>query len=756
MLTLSRLSDPMFSPHSLNKYASIMACGNGYMGIRASHEEDYTQQTRGMYLAGVYHRAGRNETNELVNLPDVMGIELQLDGEHFTLLAGELLCWQRELAFSSGELSRSLVWRSAKGKRFRIDSRRFVSLEQLPLAALQLSVTPLDGASRIGFSTGIDATQTNSGRQHLDEMSVQVFDQHLMQGVYETQDRTTDVVISASCQLDTPSESCFTAKNRRLNCHHTLEAEEGQKVTLEKIVWISHRHDKTLEQSAFAQEGMAELKLCAAQGYDALLEQSALAWGSVWQTSRVKVESDDPQDQLALDYAVWHLTTMTPVHDERCSIAAKGLTGEGYKGHVFWDTEIFLLPFHLFTHPPTARSLLRYRWLNLAGAREKALRNGWSGALFPWESAATGQEETPEFAAINIRTGVRQKVASAMAEHHIVADIAWAVVAYWHATHDREFMRNEGLTLLVETASFWISRAIDVNGRLEIHDVIGPDEYTEHVNNNAFTNVMAWQNVRDALALMNEFTRQDDEFVDAAQDFLTRLWLPSADEQGVTPQDDSFMAKPAIDLSRYKAQGGKQTILLDYSRAQVNEMQILKQADVVMLNYLLPEKFDRKQCAANLAFYEPRTIHDSSLSQAIHGIVAARCGDTAQAYEFWRGGANIDLGDDPHSCDDGIHAAATGAIWSGVVQGFAGMQIIDGELHLSPQLPAHWQSLQFSVQWRDAQLNMVVEGTSVTLRPNASIALTLWGESLHLSAHQICTVHLPDFGTATTEGRDDA
>lgn len=752
MLNLSRLSEPTFSPHSLNKYASIMACGNGYMGIRASHEEDYTQQTRGMYLAGVYHRAGRNETKELVNLPDVMGIELQLDGEHFSLLAGELLCWERELAFSNGELRRSLVWRSTRGKRFRIDSRRFVSLDQLPLVALQFSVTPLDGAAHISFSTGIDATQTNSGRQHLDETSVQVFDQHFMQGVYETQDRSTDVVISASCQLDTPSENCFTAKNRRLNCHHTLEAEEGQKVTLEKIVWITHRHDKALEQSAFAQKSLAELKRCAEQGYDALLEQSALAWDTHWQTSRVSVQSDDPQDQLALDYAVWHLTAMTPAHNERCSIAAKGLTGEGYKGHVFWDTEIFLLPFHLFTRPQTARSLLRYRWLNLAGAREKAQRNGWAGALFPWESADSGQEETPEFAAINIRTGLRQKVASALAEHHIVADIAWAVVAYWQATRDSDFMRSEGLALLMETASFWISRATDVNSRLEIHDVIGPDEYTEHVNNNAFTNYMAWQNVHDALTLMEHFNRQDDAFVEAAQKFLARLWLPSADAQGVIPQDDTFMAKPAIDLRRYKAQAGKQTILLDYSRAEVNEMQILKQADVVMLNYLLPDKFDRKQCAANLAFYEPRTIHDSSLSQSIHGIVAARCGDNARAYAFWRAGAAIDLGDDPHSCDDGIHAAATGAIWSGVVQGFAGMQIIDGELHLTPQLPTHWQRLQFSLQWRGARLDILVEGASVTLRSSAPIAVTLWGKTHHLLALETRTVDLSEFGTATTEG----
>lgn len=461
MLNVSVLTDPGFCPHSLNKYASVMACGNGYMGIRAAHEEDYTLQTRGMYLAGLYHRAGRNETTELVNLPDITGIDVELDGVNFTLLAGEIVEWQRELAFANGELHRRVVWRSPDGNRYRLESRRFVSLDQLPLVAMQLSITPLDAASQAVLKTGIDATQTNSGRQHLDEISVRVFDQHYMQGVYETQDRASDVVVSAFCQLSTKSDSCFTAKNRRLNVHHSLTIAQGDTVTLEKIVWVTHRSDKALSQESFARNALADLKVCAARGYDALLESSAYAWKAVWRDARVEVTSAEPQDQMALDYAVWHLTTMTPAHDERSSIAAKGLTGEGYKGHVFWDTEIFLLPFHLFTRPQIARSLLRYRWLNLAGAREKARRNGWPGALFPWESAASGEEETPEFAAINIRTGIRQKVASALAEHHIVADIAWAVVAYWQATHDDAFMRNEGLTLLMETASFWMGRATE-------------------------------------------------------------------------------------------------------------------------------------------------------------------------------------------------------------------------------------------------------------------------------------------------------
>ncbi len=336
-----------------------------------------------MYLAGLYHRAGRNETTELINLPDITGIEVELDGVNFTLLSGALLEWQRELAFANGELRRSVLWRSPDGKRYRLESRRFVSLAQLPLVAMQLAITPLDGPSQVVLKTGIDATQTNSGRQHLDEISVRVFDQNCMQGVYETQDRVSDVVISAFCRLSAGSESCFTARNRRISAHYSLNVSQGDTVTLEKLVWVAHRTDKALSQASFARNALAELKVCAARGYASLLESSACAWEDVWRDARVAVTSAEPQDQLALDYTVWHLTAMTPADNERCSIAAKGLTGEGYKGHVFWDTEIFLLPFHLFTRPQVARSLLRYRWLNLAGAREKARRNGWPGALFP-------------------------------------------------------------------------------------------------------------------------------------------------------------------------------------------------------------------------------------------------------------------------------------------------------------------------------------------------------------------------------------
>ncbi|EFK8802597.1 beta-phosphoglucomutase [Escherichia coli] len=744
------LSEPHFSQHTLNKYASLMAQGNGYLGLRASHEEDYTRQTRGMYLAGLYHRAGKGEINELVNLPDILGMEIAINGEVFSLSRE---AWQRELDFASGELRRSVVWRTSNGTGYTIASRRFVSADQLPLIVLEITITPLDADASVLISTGIDATQTNHGRQHLDETQVRVFGQHLMQGIYTTQDGRSDVAISCCCMVSGDVQQCYTAKERRLQQHTSAQLHAGETVTLQKLVWIDWRDDRQAVLDEWGSASLRQLEMCAQQSYDQLLAVSTENWRQWWQKRRITVNGGEAHDQQALDYALYHLRIMTPAHDERSSIAAKGLTGEGYKGHVFWDTEVFLLPFHLFSDPTVARSLLRYRWHNLPGAQEKARRNGWQGALFPWESARSGEEETPEFAAINIRTGLRQKVASAQAEHHLVADIAWAVIQYWQTTGDESFIAHEGMALLMETAKFWISRAVRVNDRLEIHDVIGPDEYTEHVNNNAFTSYMVYYNVQQALSIARQFGCSDDAFIHRAEMFLKELRLPEIQPDGVLPQDDSFMTKPAINLAKYKAAAGKQTILLDYSRAQVNEMQILKQADVVMLNYMLPEQFSAASCLANLQFYEPRTIHDSSLSKAIHGIVAARCGLLAQSYQFWREGTEIDLGADPHSCDDGIHAAATGAIWLGAIQGFAGVSVHDGELHLNPALPEQWQQLSFPLFWQGCELQVTLDAQRIAIRTSAPVSLRLNGQLISVAEESVFCLGdyiLPFNRTATT------
>ncbi|PLR80407.1 glycoside hydrolase family 65 protein [Bacillus sp. V33-4] len=724
-----------FSLHHINKYASLMALGNGYLGVRAAHEEDYAEQTRGMYAAGFFNKASQNEPSELVNLPDMAGMRIEIDGEIFSLLNGEILSYKRILNLVNGELKREVLWKNKAGARFSLVFQRFVAKNNLHLLASKLTVTSLDRKAKLKIVTGINAQQTNFGKQHLIEEKLRVFEEEVMQGVYKTTQSGHIVALAASCSFPVESDFSFAAKNRQLQLTINHELTLNTPFVLEKIGTVF----TSLDQGEAGKDPEAacvnELRKYTSCGYDVLLDMSALHWNIFWKEKRVKITSSHDFDQVAMDFALYHLEIMTPAHDERFSVGAKGLTGEGYKGHVFWDTEIFIAPFHLFTKPETAKKLLRYRYMHLKQAKEKAAQNGYQGALFPWESALSGEEETPEFAAINIRTGTRQKVASALAEHHIVADIAYAVVQYYQATFDEEFMKEEGLALLKETCRFWISRAEEDGGKLSIKDVIGPDEYTEHIDNNAYTNYMAHYNVEQALYFMNKYGDSDQLLADEGRQFLTRLYLPQPNENKIIPQDDTFLSKPEIDLSVYKEKQGNQAILLDYSRQEVNEMQILKQADVIMLLYLLPELFQNNVATENLYYYEEHTIHDSSLSKAIHAIVAARCGDIDVAYRFFQEACLIDLGPNPHSSDEGIHAASLGAVWLTAIFGFANISWNDKHLSLNPKLPANWSELAFPLYWQGVRLEIVLTHQQIVITnpSKQDVIVEINGVEYHLS-----------------------
>jgi hypothetical glycosyl hydrolase len=702
MKTKQVIYDNNFDLHSLNKFSSVMALGNGYLGVRAAHEEDYTGQIRGMYVAGVYNKATANETSDLVNLPDIAGMLIEIDGKNFSMLEGEVLSYERGLSFETGELRREFIWKNKTGTRFKFVFQRFAAKDNLHLLASKVTVTSLDKPARIKIITGINAQQTNFGRQHLIEESVRVFNEEILQGIYQTTETGITISIAASIHAPAASRISFSAKNRQLNASIDGDLVKDEPFVFEKIGTVY----TSLESTNPDRDSLENLKSNSLLGFDALLKKSASKWQEFWQAKRIEITSTDEFDQTAMDFALYHMEIMTPAHDERFSVGAKGLTGEGYKGHVFWDTEIFIAPFHLFTEPETAKKLLRYRYLHLQQAKEKAAQNGYEGALFPWESALSGKEETPEFAAINIRTGTRQKVASAISEHHIVADIAFAVVQYFQNTLDEEFMRNEGLALLKETAQFWMSRTVEEGDKLSIKDVIGPDEYTEHIDNNAYTNYMAYYNVEQALYFMDQFQDTDEQLFNRGKDFLNTLYLPKPNKDKIIPQDDTFLSKPEIDLTPYKQTQGSQAILLDYSRAEVNEMQILKQADTVMLLYLFPDLFPKEVVAKNLHYYEEHTIHDSSLSKAIHAIVAARCEDEEAAYRFFKEACLIDLGPNPHSSDEGIHAASLGAIWLTAMFGFANMSQSTGRLTFNPKLPENWSELVFPLTYQGRKLKV--------------------------------------------------
>jgi len=740
MKEVNVINENKFDLQSINKYATIMTLGNGYLGLRASHEEYYSEQTRGMYVAGVYNKFTSNDVTEIVNLPDLIGMKIEINGEIFSVLTGEIHSYERILNMQKGELTREVVWKNKDGNRFCLKFQRFVSKDNLHLLASKITVISLDCDASIKVTTGIDAQMSNFGKQHLLEENIRVIDKKIMHAVYRTTESNHTIALATSCNVPSTSDVSFVAKNRQLMAIIKQDITVDQPFELEKISAIYTSIDKVEEEPA--QASIQAVQENSSAGYDCLLENSAIKWNDFWEQKRVSISSKEEIDQIAIDFSLYHIEIMTPSHDERFSVGAKGLTGEGYKGHVFWDTEIFIAPFHLFTEPEVARKLLTYRYLHIKEAKDKATKNGYAGALFPWESAYSGMEETPEYAAINILTGTRQKVASAIAEHHIVADIAFAVCQYYENTLDDVFMANEGLELLKETARFWISRTTDENEVFSIHDVIGPDEYTEHINNNAYTNYMAYYNVQQALCYMEKYKKIEEDLVKSGNDFLNRLYLPQPNEDKIIPQDDTFLSKPEIDLSIYKQTQGSQAILFDYSRQEVNEMQILKQADVVMLLYLFPNLFEEDIVKKNLHYYEEHTIHDSSLSKAIHAIVAARCGEIENAYRLFQEACLIDLGPNPKSSDEGIHAASLGANWLAAIFGFANISVEANKLKINPNLPKNWDKLSFPFHWQGTNLEISIthESVTVTKQTDTEVAVEINGELFNLTDQIIASL----------------
>jgi len=495
-------------------------------------------------------------------------------------------------------------------------------------------------------------------------------------------------------------------------------------------------------------EARAKLADALQIGWRGVAARHEAAWAERWLRGGVEVEGD-AQALEALRFAVYHLSGAANPADERVSIGARALTGADYRGHVFWDTEIYLLPFYTMTWPEAARSLLMYRFHTLGGARAKAASMGWRGALYAWESADTGDETTPEHV-----IGPDRKVVAILCgqqEQHISADVAYAVWQYWQATGDEAFLCDAGAEIILETGRFWASRAgLEADGRRHIRGVMGPDEYHENIDDNAFTNVMARWNIRRAVevaALLRE--RWPARWISLStclgiDDAELALWSDAADTivdgfdpgTGLFEQFAGFNRLEEIDLSTYAGRSVPMDVVLGHDRIQ--RSQVVKQADVVALLGLLPGEFSGAAAAANFHHYEPRCGHGSSLSRAMHGLVAARLGLTSMALAFFGQTAAIDLGDTHVTSDGGVHIAALGGIWMTAVFGFAGLSLAADGLAVDPKLPPDWKSLAFKCRWRGRSLAIRVAQDSVdaTLESGPPMTLRIFGKSGALTGGQ--------------------
>ena len=736
------VSEIKFEEKYIGKTEAIFALGNGYIGLRSANEERYLNEKRDLFISGTFNKANKNEVTELPNVADVTEIEILINGKHLMLNASNNKEYVKYLNLKTGELNRTFVYLDEEGNEYSLKFNRFVAQDRLHVIVNRVEITPLSKTANIRFISGINGQVTNTGSQHFNEGEKRVYEYKYIQMLQETSESCITFIQNSAHNIYINGDKIeekpeLSIDRRKVTISNNYDLTQGQTLVIEKFSNIYTTRDITSENLTIEQirdASLDEIKEISNMSYEILFNSNKEVWSSYWNDQNIVIEGND-YDQLAIRFAQYHLKVMTPSHDNRCGIAAKGLSGEGYKGHSFWDTEIFILPFYTYSKPEIARKLLEYRYLSIGGARKKAKDNGYEGAMYPWESAwLEDGEVTPVWGAVDIVTGKSTKIWSGFIEQHITSDITFAIWQYYMVTNDEDFMEKYGYEIMFDTAIFWASRLEwdEIKQRYHINEVIGPDEYKEHVDNDAFTNWLAYWTIETAINYYNKLKESDSEVIrklesklslqNAMENWTTKLpkiYLPEPrDLDNVIPQNDTFLSLEDIDLTKYKNQEHIGSMFKDYNLDQVNKIQVVKQADVVMLLYLLEHKFSKEVKKANYDYYEKRTLHDSSLSLSTHSILASDIDEKDLAYKLFQEATKIDLGENMKTSDHGIHAASLGGLWQIVVNGFGGLRMVGGNLRINPKLPENWSRLSFSFMWKGNKLDIELtkEGIKIEVK----------------------------------------
>lgn len=706
-----------FLPDKQLHYETIFTIGNGYLGTRGSFEEGFEGDTPATLMHGIYDHAPNVLVPELVNIPNWLPISITVDGTPFKLVTktsdtmrppnGYLLGYERELRLDEAALHREVLFRAASGSIVRLIFDRFASLDDPHVLAQRVRVIAVDGNPTVEITASLDGQVTNEGVAHwLPDMLVHAEGKTI--GLEGTTLQSGYTVGLASTLLCASPVTAQHAGDLRPALSTSVSLQQEQEAVFDKITCIYSSRDVAQPLQA----ALSALAAAAQAGYETLYQAHVREWAQYWAHSDISIEGDDAC-QIAIRFTTYHVLIAAPRTDENASIGAKTLSGLGYKGHVFWDTELFALPPLTLTQPRLARNLLMYRYHRLPGARHKAQANGYEGAMFPWESTDTGEETTPQWSDPQ-PDGTRIRIWTGDSEQHISTDVAYGVWQYWQWTGDVDFLTRYGAEIILDTAVFWGSRVEEKNSRYEISQQIGPDEYHENIDNSVFTNRMVVWHLETALRLLDWLranAAQDYERLVSAlkltearlnrwRDIIARMYIPFDDARQIHVQFPGFFDLEYIPVPHYQPRTSSVQAILGHSRSI--QTQVIKQADVVMLMALLGEQLAPPHILRNnWNTYYPRTDHGSSLSPAMHAWVGARLGLMDEAYDMFYHAAHIDLEDNKGNVKDGIHAAACGGVFQAVLFGFCGLHIReDGILAVEPRLPEHWRRVRFNVNYR--------------------------------------------------------
>ncbi|QLE58796.1 beta-phosphoglucomutase [Nostoc sp. TCL26-01] len=706
------LTETRFEPQQLHSRGTVFTIGNGYLGTRGSLEEGYTDALPATFIHGVYDDVPVVYT-ELANCPDWLPLIVTINGDRFRTDQGEVLQYERQLDLRQGLLSRSLRWRSPSGKTIEIHFERFASLADQHILGQRCQITPLDSDAVIEIQASINGYAENQGFNHWEDLEQGKTDQGIW---FQSHTRGSRMEIGMATKVDIFGAQA-SLQVSSVPGYPTISASflaaSQQTVTVEKLVTVFTSREVDTPVAA------AREKLTQLPKYNTLLIANKQAWDEVWQQSDIVIEGDETA-AFAVRYNLFQLLIAAPRYDDKVSIPAKTLSGFGYRGHVFWDTEIFILPFFIFTQPTIAKNLLTYRYHTINGARRKASHYGFKGSMFAWESADTGDEVTPRWALPDDYYGEDVRIWCRDREIHNSADIAYAVWQYWQATGDDEWMRDYGAEIILDTAIFWSSR-VEFNSqadRYEIRGVIGADEYHEFVHNNTFTNRMVQWHLEKALKvhywLLHTFPERANELEHKLQitreisahwqDIIKKICLFSDSSTGLIEQFEGFFQLKDINLQDYEPRQKSMQAILGIDGA--NQHQVLKQPDVLMLLYLMRPSaefpYNQQALETNWDYYAPRTdiTYGSSLGPAIHAILASDLGKSATAYDRFMQALMVDLADSRGNTNDGIHGASAGGVWQAVIFGFGGIQFTEQGPIANPHLPPGWTRLKFQLHWR--------------------------------------------------------
>ena len=708
------VTEATYQPELNELHESTFSLANGYMGVRATPEEGFSAEkgsAPGTYVANVYDlvksgcdwRVGYvSQCSVMVVAPNWYGMEITLGGARFDPRQGKVLTYNRTLDLQAGTLVRALVWQDSRGRQTQLTFTRIVSQADRHIGAIRLSLSPLNWSGRMAVELSLDGQQAPQQAQvsqgPIDADGCALLTKTLVTGFQTAMTLRSSITCARQAVSTTDST---ISKDKYIARKRALSVRKGQTYCIDKLVAVCSSRD--LQKKPADVRSAAQAAAVLRRGFDTVLQEHVTAWAGIWRDNDIEITGDVPAQQ-GIRFCVFHMHQSYAGIDPLVNIAAKGLSGPGYGGLYWWDTEAYMVPFFLYTVPAKARTLLLYRFLTLAGARNKARRHSYDGAMFPWVTI-DGEERSYDWDYGTL-------------EQHVSSAVTHAIRQYVAATGDREFLWEHGAEVVLETSRFWASRVNHTVSKGYVINVItGPDEYAVAINNNCYTNYMARENLLYGLEVVATMRKAepakwkalarklkfDDRELTHWSDVAEHMYIPFNPKLGIHEQDDTFLQREPFDVRKAKPEDfpvGK------WDMHRRNGSQAMKQADVVLLMHMHNDHFTLAQKLANYKYYEPKCTHESSLSPCIHSIVAAEVGLEKEAFSYYLRSARLDLDNVNGNTASGLHTASLAGTWACIVTGFGGMRLVGGRLTFRPHLPKPWKALAFIVMFRGRRLRV--------------------------------------------------